>query len=249
MESIQLNGKLPSGLPASQSTVIQPEEPEPDLSYSEIMGSRQSDYVSFDEGPTVNYGENEITSQLNPSLEAGEATSLRRELMRKLFRYRVTFKDELTDLDLEDLGSKSYEELKTLLDDTEFMVSTRRSMGASRQMFLAGTVMMEQIGPYLGAELKGLTNVCANNPDLLTTVDEVAIKYEKQLVLDPVARLGILMGQLVLAVHTHNTRNGVSPAAQAPNEEPGDKPAENSEQGTGCNPGKRADLLNKINET
>jgi hypothetical protein len=63
------------------------------------------------------------------------------------------------------------------------------------------------------------------------------------------------MGQLVLAVHTHNTRNGVSPAAQAPNES---LPVDNSEQGAGCNPvgnpvdesreEKRASLLSKLNE-
>jgi hypothetical protein len=73
-------------------------------------------------------------------------------------------------------------------------------------MFIAGLQAGELAGPLVGLELQGLANVAASSEDLLLTVDECAVKYEKILYVDPVARLGLAVVQLALAVDSHNRR-------------------------------------------
>jgi hypothetical protein len=67
----------------------------------------------------------------------------------------------------------------------------------------------ETIGKPIGLKLTGLTNVCAANNDLLQIVDECAIKYGDQVSIGPEVRLGLLLMQLVTAVHQHNKSGDV----------------------------------------
>ena len=76
---------------------------------------------------------------------------------------------------------------------------------------------MEAAGPLLGLQLGGLANVAASSEDLLSTVDEVAVKYESSLYVDPIARLGLAVMQLALAVDSHNRR---APAPVPPTQAP-----------------------------
>jgi hypothetical protein len=107
--------------------------------------------------------------------------------------------------------------LRDLGRDVEFLVGTRRSAKAVRGMFIGGLQAGEVAGPFVGLDLTGLANVAAASEDLLQTVDEVAIKYESQLYVDPVARLGLAVAQLAFAVDAHNRRKKetVVPAAAA----------------------------------
>jgi hypothetical protein len=100
----------------------------------------------------------------------------------------------------------SLEALQDLGNDVELMVGCRRSSKAVRGLFIGGLQGIEAAGPYLGLQLSGLANVAASSEDLLTTVDEVGIKYESSLYVDPVARLGLAVIQLALAVDSHNRR-------------------------------------------
>ena len=59
----------------------------------------------------------------------------------------------------------------------------------------------------------GLANVAASSEDLLLTVDECSIRYEKAIEIDPLARLAIGVAQLALAVDSHNKRQRDAPPA------------------------------------
>ena len=111
------------------------------------------------------------------------------------------------------------EALRDLGQDVEFLVGTRRSAKAVRGMFIGGLQAVETAGPLLGLELRGLANVAASSEDLLSTVDEVAVKHESSLYIDPVARLALAVVQLALAVDSHNrrapTQAQAAPPAQA----------------------------------
>ena len=119
--------------------------------------------------------------------------------------------------------------LQDLQRACEFLVGPRRSARAVRGLFLGGLQGLELTGPLIGFKLTGLANVAAASEDLLQTVDEVGVKYESQLYIDPVARLCLGVGQLMLAVDAHNRRKedtSVTPVpapAAAPYEGP--KPA------------------------
>ena len=103
--------------------------------------------------------------------------------------------------------------------DVEFLVGTRRSAKAVRNLFIGGIQGVEAAGPFLGLELRGLANIAAASEDLLSTVDEVGVKYESSLYVDPIARLGLAVVQLALAVDSHNrrapTHAQAAPPAQA----------------------------------
>jgi hypothetical protein len=245
-ESIPLSGKLPVPV-GSTLPDVQTSEPDTYEDTSEYI-SRPVDDFKYEVSPQL-YQENSLSEAGG---DADTSAQKRREIIRKIIRYRTIFKAEVVDLDLENLGEKSLSELQNLLLDTEFLVSTRRAQGATRSMFLATTTILESVGPHAGFKLNGLTNVCSMNEDLLTTVDEVSVKYEKQLMIDPIARLGLIMAQLRLAVHRHNSRNEVSPLGVVPttNDE-FDKPAEESDnftQAVSPNEEKRQSLLDKLNQ-
>jgi hypothetical protein len=145
--------------------------------------------------------------------------------LRKIGRYRAIFGKELTDVKTTGLDSMPLASLKDLATDVEFLVGTRRSARAVRGLFIGGLQGLEMAGPLIGFRLQGLANVAAASEDLLTTVDECAVKYE-QLYVDPVARLALGIMQLAVAVDSHNRRrdeNSVTPVpapAAAPYEGP-----------------------------
>ena len=147
----------------------------------------------------------------------------RRQLIRKIGRYRALFPKELEDIATTGLDSMALEALRDLGNDVEFLVGTRRSAKAVRGLFIGGIQGVEAAGPLLGLQLGGLANVAASSEDLLSTVDEVAVKYESSLYVDPIARLGLAVMQLALAVDSHNRR---APAPVPPTQAPQATPAQ-----------------------
>ena len=146
-----------------------------------------------------------------PEPPSPDEVKQRRSLVRCIARYKAVFPAEVSELaaELEGLIHKSPEELAALLEEVQFLVETRRSTAQARGLFLAGLTMGEAAGPYVGLKLQGLTQVAAQSTDLLTTVDEVALKYEGVVQVDPMARLAMAVGQLCLAV------DGVNRAREA----------------------------------
>ena len=148
-----------------------------------------------------------------------EEKETRRQLLRKIGRYKALFGKELTDITTTGLDKMPLAALQDLATDVEFLVGTRRSARAVRGLFLGGIQAVELAGPLIGFRLQGLANVAAASEDLLTTVDEVAVKYESQLYVDPVARLALGIMQLAVAVDSHNRRkdeNSVTPMPAPP---------------------------------
>ena len=142
----------------------------------------------------------------------------RRQLIRKIGRYRAIFGKELADVKTTGLDSMPLASLKDLATDCEFLVGCRRSSKAIRGLFLGGLQGLELCGPMVGFKLAGLANVASQSQDLLETVDEVAIAHEKALYVDPVARLALSVMQLAVAVDAHNRQKEatVVAVAQAP---------------------------------
>ena len=139
-------------------------------------------------------------------LESEEEKNEKRTVIRKIMRYRSTFPTELIDLTqkLNNLGCYSLYELRDLCRDVEYLVATRRSSKAMRSFFLAGLGVLEVSGGIVGLQLNGLTHIASQNEELLSTVDEAAIKHEKLLELPPLQRLAIGVAQLAFVVDAKN---------------------------------------------
>ena len=145
-----------------------------------------------------------------------DETKVRRNLVRRIARYKAVFPAEVSELaaELEGLVHKSPEELANLLEEVQFLVETRRSTAQARGLFLAGLTMGEAAGPHVGLKLAGLTQIAAQSADLLTTVDECALKYEGVVQVDHMARLAMAVGQLCLAVDGANRAREATVATQ-----------------------------------
>ena len=161
----------------------------------------------------------------------------RRQLIRKIGRYRAIFGKELSDVKTTGLDSMPLASLKDLATDCEFLVGCRRSSKAIRGLFLGGLQGLELCGPMVGFKLAGLANVASQSQDLLETVDEVAIAHEKALYVDPVARLALSVMQLAVAVDAHNRQKEAAVVAVAP------APPQASYEGPKPTPSQRSDNL------
>ena len=155
-------------------------------------------------------------SQLPPAPPSEEEQLERRQLIRKLMRYRELFPAEVADLDLRELGARPLQSLRDLAADVEHLVATRRSAKAVRGFFLAGLAVLECSGPALSLELHGLTAAASNSRDLLETCDEAAVKYERVLEIDPLKRLALGVAQLAFVVDARNRAVGTMYTPPAP---------------------------------
>ena len=165
-----------------------------DGSPSELLAAADDDdeVVQGDGAQVVEDGDEEadVSVRFHEVLSDQEKEE-RRQLIRKIGRYRALFPKELVDVHTGGLDQMPLDALRDLGRDVEFLVGTRRSAKAVRGMFIGALQAGEVAGPFVGLDLNGLANVAAASEDLLQTVDEVAIKYESQLYVDPVARLGL----------------------------------------------------------
>jgi len=147
----------------------------------------------------------EETSQETPLTDEDKLE--RRQLLRKLFRYRQTFPSEVSNLPIADAIDFSMDQLRSLVDDTEYLVACRKSVKSSRTMFLSTVNVAEMMSKPTPLKLNGMSNVCANNEDLLQVVDELSIKYESTMMISPEKRLILIMAQIAIQVHAINKTN------------------------------------------
>ena len=167
--------------------------------------------VSFHTEAASDAGDDDDDGEAEPDQLSVEEREERRQLIRKVGRYRALFAQQLSDINTSNLDVLPLQKLRDLSQDVEFLVATRRSAAACRSLFVGSLVGLEAVGQYAGLELKGLSNVAAQSEDLLLTVDECAIKYESVIQIDPLARLAIGVGQLCLAIDAHNRRQRDNP--------------------------------------
>lgn len=216
-ENFKLGGKVPLAppknesnspkkepKPAAESLPEPPQLPEPE---------KPIDFTDLEDEPQlIPPPAYEVAPFVMPMSEADKLR--RRQLLVKIKKYKIAFPENLTDIDTSEIRDMELGELEILAQDIEFMVSVRQSAGASQQLFLSAMTVAETVGRPVGLKLKGLTNVCAANDNLLQTVQECAIKYGDTYAVGPEVRLGLLLSQLVMAVHQHNKNEELEPESE-----------------------------------
>ena len=207
-ENFKLSGKCPIPAPKSESSapkkapaapakevVETPPPPEFELpvEYADLEDDMPMPQMDMPQMPMI---------QLPMS---NEDKIYRRQLIVRIRKYKAAFPDIVGDIDTGEIRDLGLSELEVLAEDVEYMVSVRQSTTASRELFLAGTSIAEVIAKPFNLKLKGLNNVCQHHDKLLLTVDEIGIRYGDTMSIGPEVRLGILLGQIALAVHQHNS--------------------------------------------
>ena len=196
-DTIMTGGQLPINLPEYEETkpnlVEEEQEKIPEFEIPEY------DVADFEEDSRFSDG-NQLEAPVMSQAELDE----RRQLLRKLSRYQTMFKAEVQGLPLSDASTMTLHNLRNLTEDAEFMVATRKCAQASRSLFLSPCTIAEAVSKPIGIKLNGLTNVCAGNEELLSTIDELSIKYESTVMISVEQRFLMQMGQLCIAIHSHN---------------------------------------------
>ena len=132
------------------------------------------------------------------------------KLIRKITQYKNLFPDETKGISINNLEKLSQDKLDIKLKKIQSLVESRRSQGSTRGLFLVGLSTIESCDSYLGLQLNGLTNCASKSEELLQTVDEVSIKYfDTMMQTDPILRLCIGLGHLVIAVDSANRKKNV----------------------------------------
>ena len=142
----------------------------------------------------------------NDTLSPEEACE-KRVIVRKLHNYYLTFPKECMlrkDAIMDSVEITDLNQLKLLLSDVEHMISSGRSIGSGKNIFLAGTSVVEILSRKTPLKLQGLTAVCRESPELDSVIQELTIKYQNEVVLGPEQRLGLIMIGLCSQIHSHN---------------------------------------------
>ena len=204
-------GKLPIPTPTGE------EEEEECYSKEKCENIPEHEIESFDIEPddyndsysAKNNGGIDLGNRIDESfaLETRVSTDAveRRQLLRKIFRYRTMFKEETADLPISQAPDLNMTQLRSLSDDVEFMVACRRSATQSRRVFITGVSVAEAIAQPIGFKIKGLTQVMQAEEDIMKTVDEISIKYESDMMVAPEIRLGMTLAHLCLTLHKLNS--------------------------------------------
>ena len=156
--------------------------------------------------------EQETFAMDEPEVLSSAEKEEKRGILRRCSKYRSLFPSETEDLDLtpKTLNALNLEDLRDRVRDTEFNVSTRRSAAGARMMLIAALQTGEAIAPIVGLNLTGISSVASQNLEILTCCDEVFVKYDSMVALDPAVRLSIAICQLALAINDRNTREAAT---------------------------------------
>ena len=71
--------------------------------------------------------DDDAISEILPVVMSEEEKEERRNIMRKIMRYRTLFASELVDIDMKNITDKNLIMLRDMLRDIEFLVATRIS--------------------------------------------------------------------------------------------------------------------------
>ena len=112
--------------------------------------------VRFHEAENASADDDEPEAE--PEQLSPEEKLLRRQLLRKIARYRALFPAEISDINVSNLDSLSLEKLRDLEQDVSFLVATRRSAKACRSLLIGSLQGLEAVVPFAGLDLKGLAN-------------------------------------------------------------------------------------------
>jgi hypothetical protein len=211
VETINLGGRLPIPTPATKVGSEPVDRPAPEESDDDPPEPPAEDFdipIRGNPGGAESSDEQSLDIQrdftpIEPQTEAER--NHRRSTIHTIKQYRTLFGEHLSDLNLENLGQRSESELNELLEDVSWLISCRNSVKSSRGIFIAAMSLAEGGAPVVGLNLRGLSTLCQSSPDLMTAVDEVAVK-RGALPTSPESRLLIALGGLVMQLDSHNKR-------------------------------------------
>lgn len=137
--------------------------------------------------------------------ETIETKLSKKSIIMKINRWKVNFPDELSDITAND--NMSVDQLTTLEQECEFIVSTSNCGDMVVSGVSASCSAIEMLSPMVGLNLRGYQHTLMSNPQFNRTLKELSVKYSDSLYTDPWTRLTMSMIQTGIIVHTYNQQN------------------------------------------
>jgi hypothetical protein len=128
------------------------------------------------------------------------------ETLNKIKEWKRKFPGECVDIDIKNENKFTYEDVLNKLEQCKLAVSGRPEAQMHKLGFKFGLGLIEtQVAPKMKLKLRGLTNTCCEDVELMKTLDEIALLHDLSCnVLSPEQRLLIGIAQIAYKVDAAN---------------------------------------------
>lgn len=137
----------------------------------------------------------------------------RMKLKNKIMRYRELFPHHLAHFEyrMEEIDQMSDRELEFLIEELSIAVNTRNSSGLTKMLYFESCRFLEVGGAMVGLQVAGLSEALKQNQAIHDVLNELALKYENDMFMQPEIRLAYLTCTTAVALHKLNsTGNTIS---------------------------------------
>jgi hypothetical protein len=138
----------------------------------------------------------------------------RMKLKNKIMRYRELFPHHLAHFEyrMEEIDKMSEREMEFLIEELSIAVNTRNSSGLTKMLYFESCRFLEIGGAMAGMQIAGLSEALKQNQAIHDVLNELALKYESDMFMQPEIRLAYLTCTTAVSLHklnsTSNTING-----------------------------------------
>jgi hypothetical protein len=152
--------------------------------------------------------------------EATEYGAERRKLIRKISQYLSTFPEKLKDYQRANLEKLSTEELQKMLEELDYVLGCRNTIGVATQAFIQGVSAAEYVAcNFTPIRAQGFAQACLDQ-ELLDDVKLVMLQNMDNVSTKPEQRIAYRLVSTLLLVHVGNTQRDKISAAPMEEEQP-----------------------------
>jgi hypothetical protein len=128
------------------------------------------------------------------------------ETLNKIKQWKAKFPDECKDIDIKNENKLTYDEALNKLEQCKLALSGRPNAQIHKLGFkFALGVVETHVGPKMNLKLRGLTNTCCEDVELMKTLDEIALLHDLSCnVLSPEQRLLVGIAQIAYKIDAAN---------------------------------------------
>lgn len=135
----------------------------------------------------------------------------RMKLKNKIMRYRELFPHYLSHFEyrIEEIDRMSEREMEFLIEELSVAVNTRNSSGLTKMLYFESCRFLEVGGSMAGLQVAGLSEALKQNQAIHDVLNELSLKYESDMFMQPEIRLAYLTLTTAVSLHKLNSSGNV----------------------------------------
>jgi hypothetical protein len=135
----------------------------------------------------------------------------RMKLKNKIMRYRELFPQYLAHFEyrMEEIDQMTEKEMLFLIEELSIAVNTRNSSGLTKMLYFESCRFLEVGGGMAGLQIAGLSEALRQNQAIHDVLNELSLKYESDMFMQPEIRLAYLTCTTAISLHKLNSNGHV----------------------------------------